>query len=377
MTKTKLLWDYGTAYDMFISLAVLHEPDRYGLRGAWAAGVRSRVPNPERDMLQRWVEAMGWPLHWVYTLPAPRDGKTALQALRQMPPFERVKKLLINGYISEEWQQVWLNVAERGSYSQADVDVLLAIYNERMAGKQKKSVKKLREHFEGTLMVWADAEAFGEGLVAGLQIYYDVFFAEEESRILPALETAVARAQLLSQTLELPELLEQLTAGLRFSEEMTSMEEMVLVPSFWGAPLTLFMKINDTRRMIVFAGRPDDASLVPGDVVPDALFRALKALADPTRLRIMRYLSNKPSTPAELARRLRLRAPTVVHHLHALRLAQLVHLTFSQDEGGKRYEARREAVDAAFELLNAFLDAEEVQSETKRDTAVLRHISAD
>ncbi len=377
MTTTKLLWDYGTAYDMFISLAVLHEPDRYGLRGAWAAGVRSRVPNPERDMLQRWVEAMGWPLHWVYTLPAPRDGKTVLQALRQMPPFERVKKLLINGYISDEWQQVWLNVAERGSYSQADVDALLAIYNERMAGKQKKSAKKLREHFEGTLTVWADAEAFGEGLVAGLQVYYDVFFSEEEGRILPALETAVANAQALSQTLELPDLLEQLTAGLRFSEEMTSMEEMVLVPSFWGAPLTLFMKINDTRQMIVFAGRPADASLVPGDVVPDALFRALKALADPTRLRIMRYLSNKPSTPAELARRLRLRAPTVVHHLHALRLAQLVHLTFSQDEGGKRYEARREAVDAAFELLNTFLDAEEVQSETKRDTAVLRHISAD
>ncbi len=37
----RLSWDVGTAYDMFMSLDVLHRPEAYGLRGAWAAGVRS------------------------------------------------------------------------------------------------------------------------------------------------------------------------------------------------------------------------------------------------------------------------------------------------------------------------------------------------
>ena len=68
-------------------------------------------------------------------------------------------------------------------------------------------------------------------------------------------------------------------------------------------------------------------SLVPGELVPDALYQPLKALADPTRLRILRYLSDEPLTPAALARRLRLRSPTVIHHLDALRLARLVILT--------------------------------------------------
>ncbi|NJN55024.1 MAG: ArsR family transcriptional regulator, partial [Anaerolineae bacterium] len=46
--------------------------------------------------------------------------------------------------------------------------------------------------------------------------------------------------------------------------------------------------------------------------------------------RILKYLSEEPLTPAELARRLRLRPPTVIHHLDALRLARLVHVTLSQ-----------------------------------------------
>ena len=107
---------------------------------------------------------------------------------------------------------------------------------------------------------------------------------------------------------------------------------------------------------LFFGARPADASLVPGDVVPDALFQALKAMADPTRLRILRYLSAEPLTPAELSRRLRLRAPTVIHHLHALRLARLVHLELSEQEGSKKYAARREAVTSAFHILEDFLD---------------------
>ena len=43
MRTPTLLWDIGTAYDMFISLDVLHNPDKFGLRGAWAAASPSIV----------------------------------------------------------------------------------------------------------------------------------------------------------------------------------------------------------------------------------------------------------------------------------------------------------------------------------------------
>lgn len=98
-------------------------------------------------------------------------------------------------------------------------------------------------------------------------------------------------------------------------------------------------------------------SLVPGEVVPDALHLSLKALADPTRLRILRYLIAQPLTPAQLSRRLRLRVPTVVHHLHALRLAGLIHVTLEAG-GERRYAARPGAVAANYEALATFLGEE-------------------
>jgi len=86
--------------------------------------------------------------------------------------------------------------------------------------------------------------------------------------------------------------------------------------------------------------------------VPDALLHGLQALGDPTRLRILRYLAEGAHTPTELARRLRLRPPTVVHHLHVLRLAGLVYLTVEGRQ--RRYAARTEQMEALWGQLRAF-----------------------
>jgi hypothetical protein len=78
----------------------------------------------------------------------------------------------------------------------------------------------------------------------------------------------------------------------------------------------------------------------------------------PNRLRILRYLAAEPLTPAQLSRCLRLRAPTVTHHLRILRLAGLVQLTLGEgkEEVKEPYAARSEAVAAAFSSLKSFLE---------------------
>jgi DNA-binding transcriptional ArsR family regulator len=166
------------------------------------------------------------------------------------------------------------------------------------------------------------------------------------------LARALAQAQELARGLPRPALLEELSQGVRVSPEWQR-KPLVLVPSFWGTPLALMAELPPERGLFLFGARPADASLIPGDLVPDALYQALKALADPTRLRILRYLTGEPLTPAELARRLRLRAPTVIHHLDALRLARLVIVTLETE--GKRYAIRPEAIDAVCGMLHEFL----------------------
>jgi DNA-binding transcriptional ArsR family regulator len=356
MQTPKILWDSGTAYDMFISLDVLHHPDKFGLRGAWAAGVRSRLPNPEREILHKIVTSTMWPLHWLYYLPAPKDGVTVLSELEKITAVDRIPTLAGGCCDSSEINDFLKNIAARGSWSETDVDLLASLHKKRGSGK--KSRKKIRERAVAQLDVWTSLEESGQGLLAGLRVYYDVFFAEEELRIRPAIKQALAKAQALAAENDLPDLLNILSQGVKFQDPF-AVQELVLAPSFWTDPLMLFGKIDEERDIFIFGGRPSDASLVPGSVVPDALFKTMKALADPTRLRILRYLSAEPLTPAELARRLRLRAPTVVHHLHTLRLARLVHLTL-EDEG-RRYQARRRAVDEACRMLGDYLDKDVVE----------------
>ncbi|WP_374686237.1 ArsR/SmtB family transcription factor [Promineifilum sp.] len=342
-------WDIGTAYDFFVSLSVLHEPDKFGLRGSWAAGVRSRLPVAERELLQRASDVI-WPLPWVYSLPKPKDGATVLAALREMPAAGRLEALLSRQ--PEPVNALLHDVSARRNWQEADQDELVRLM---MADDWKKHpAGVVRKVATSALDLWRDPTETGDGLLAALGCYYAEFFAEEEIRIRPMLEAALERAQTLARRLLRPKLLEELSQGVRMSPEWER-KSLILAPSFWGTPLALMAKMELERGIILFGARPADASLIPGELVPDALYQALKALADPTRLRILRYLTEEPLTPAELARRLRLRAPTVIHHLDALRLARVVIVTLEAE--GKRYAIRPEAIDAVCGMLHEFLAA--------------------
>lgn len=339
--------DVGTAYDMFISLEVLYHPRRYGVRGAWAAGVRSRLPEKERAFLKRAVSFF-IPFNWLYALPAPKDGGTVLEALAAMPAAERLPAVTFHSpHFPAAPRETLRRVAERGRWSDEDLAVLDEELADRQWGKKKKDI-------EATLELWTDPERSGELYLAALRAYYDAFFAEEEGRIRPILQEAAGRAMEMAGRLSLADLLEELSQGLHFTE-LPEADEIVLAPSFWSTPLVADHRLAPGRRLFVFGARPSDVSLVPGEPVPEDLHRTLKALGDPTRLRILHYLTDEPQTPSSLARKLRLRAPTVVHHLHVLRLSRLVRLTM-EAEGKRRYTARPEAIDQVFADLKRFVE---------------------
>ena len=75
--------DVGTAYELFVSLHVLHEPERYDLRPAWAAKIRARIPTAERTFLEETIPFVNIPASWVYRLPKPKNAITVLYALQQ------------------------------------------------------------------------------------------------------------------------------------------------------------------------------------------------------------------------------------------------------------------------------------------------------
>jgi DNA-binding transcriptional ArsR family regulator len=106
-------------------------------------------------------------------------------------------------------------------------------------------------------------------------------------------------------------------------------------------------------QIVLFGARPPEASLVPGDTVPAQLLLSLQALSDPTRLAIIRGLVDKPMTQTEIAKKLRLRPPTISHHLRSLRIAELItYLETGKDE--LRYGARIPRIDQICSAMKAF-----------------------
>jgi len=345
----ELLWDRGTAYDMFVSLYVLHNPAKFGLRGAWTAGVRSRLPAGERKILALAQEMFPIPLHWLYALPEPKDSAAVLWTLTKLSPAERLPALVFSPEMPTDIAEVFGSIAARRTWGDDDLERVRSFYQQRGKPVRGKTLADCLDQ-------WARPDEFGEQYVQALQVYQAVFFAEEERRIRPVLQTSLQQAQTLAAQRPLAELLETLSQGVRF-DMLSELEQLVLAPSYWLTPFIVFGRLAPGCEIVLFGGRPSGTALVPGNGVPDSLLQSLKALADPTRLQILRYLRGQPLTPAQLARRLRLRAPTVIHHLNALRLAGLVQVIVSA-ENDKRYASRPEAMDAAFDTLRRFLDDE-------------------
>ena len=351
MDAPRISWDIGTAYDFFVSLHILHHPSDFGVRAAWAAGMRSRLPAVEREFLEDVTETAlpGPPISWVHTLPQPKDSVTALEMLEEIPSVRRLPTLMPLEELSEKTVDMLGRISRQGSWDEGDRELLRT---ELQTHWGKKSVAD--KYLDGNLKWWSQPEEFGEKLVNALYAYQEVFFAEEERRIRPVLESELGRAQELAKRVSIPELIETLSQGLRF-QSLPKVEELILAPSYWGSPFVFFGDMRGDKELLLFGARPKDASLIPGEIIPDSLVNALKALSDPTRLRILRYVTSEPLTPTQLARRLRLRAPTVIHHLHILRSAGLVYVMVGEGKE-KAYQSRSEGVMATCDLLAEFLN---------------------
>lgn len=358
-TGVSIKWDFGTAYELFVSLHVLHEPEYFGIRPAYAASVRARIPATERKLLEEVYPITGVPLKWLASLPEPKDAISALWALKQIPPAERMMKLqgLDAEYEAnspeeaekhERYREILTRVASTGRWKPEDADYFYKVFH-----KKHGSLKK--EAIERCLNWWSKPEELGEGFLSALHAYYQAFFEEDEKRVEPHLRAGLANAQALAARVSFDDLFVELSQGIKMDEEFQA-KKFIIAPAFWTTPLIFFERFDKDTMLILFGARPSDVSVIPGETVPDALVRSLKALADPTRLKILYYLSHERLTPAEIARRLQLRPPTVTHHLRELRLASLVELSVSQEEN--RYTIRKQALDAVCGNMKAFLEKE-------------------
>lgn len=344
-----LKWDIGTTYDLFLSLSVLNEPVKFGLRPSWAAGVRSRLPLAQRQFLESLTGIYFTPMGWIYRLPEKtKMASDAVQYIARLKP-ETILPTLFTPFESSPVAKEILNEISTSRKSNSRQAFFLQ--------KEYHPGDMLSDHELQTLIrAWSDTTAFGQIFQLMMLSYYDSFFAEEEVRILPVLRNSLAEAKKKSLTREPLTLLEDLSQGIDFQKTISE-PEIILAPSYWSTPLVVFRKISENQMVILFGCRPADQSLIPSEPAQGAMISTLKAISDPTRLQLLQYLSLEPMTPTDLAKKLRLRPPTITHHLQLLRLSGLVKIELEKD-GEKKYALRPEALSNCISNLKSYLNLE-------------------
>jgi CRP-like cAMP-binding protein len=349
VAELQIEWDSGTAYDFFTSLFVIYQPEDFGLRASWAAGVRSRLSEEARRFLADAVHFVGVPGHWIRSLPAPKDSRAALQELERLGPAAITEAIVLMECPDDPRSApVFRRVFDARSWTRADLEALCVDPEKGQSRRSKEECERLERWLD-----WISRpEDFGGMYLRGMTEFRESFFREEERRIAPYIEQRLREAQERSKTLEPTELLEELTQGLRGGHHL-DLPRLLMVPCYWCSPRIIYGNLDPGRRFILFGARPADASLIPEDEVPGSLYLALTALADTTRLNAIRLLRDEPLTQAQLARRLRLRPSTMSHHLKTLRIAGLI--TYLEGEGAElRYAARVSAIKEACSAMASF-----------------------
>ena len=88
-------WKTGTGFDLFVSLAVLHQPATFGLRPSWAAGVRQRMYPPHQALLEKIQSFTQFPLGWLANFKGSPDAEDILQAISDIPAIDRLQDTVL------------------------------------------------------------------------------------------------------------------------------------------------------------------------------------------------------------------------------------------------------------------------------------------
>ncbi|MBM6385544.1 MULTISPECIES: ArsR/SmtB family transcription factor [Paenibacillus] len=146
-----------------------------------------------------------------------------------------------------------------------------------------------------------------------------------------------------------PELLiEYATAGV-IVEPMPGLDEVILFPTVHNRPINIYCFYEGMMIMQYPVDTPEENE----DQPPTCLLRFTHALADPERLRLLRYVSDEPKSLAEMCEELNKDEDMVKDQVMALRVAGLLRTHLLGSNRKEKYSIRPDGVSE----LNMFLES--------------------
>ena len=200
-----------------------------------------------------------------------------------------------------------------------------------------------------------DLGAVRDRLHALLRRWHDDYFKGVDPALFVGLAAERDACARLIGTLEPLDLVERVTNGIRLEEPFAALD-VTLVPQYHFRPFNESIELHG-RLIVCYAA---DVLPAPDGQPPASVLRATAALADASRLRILRLVAHGTWSLTEITREVGLSQSTVHHHLVALRAAGFTRTHFGGSAHGSasnRYSLRPDGFDRLSQELRSFLTA--------------------
>ncbi len=188
----------------------------------------------------------------------------------------------------------------------------------------------------------------------------DQYFRHLDPAILTGLAADAAAKRALLETTVPDAVVEAATSGV-YLEPVADLDRVLLIPQYHYRPWNLTFAYHRAR---LFHYAAD--ALPPGpDEPPPDLHRMTHALADDTRLRLLRFLATGPQSFGAIVAWAGIPKSTVHYHLVALRAAGLVRI-HDRSRGNDTFSLRLSALAALNDRLLSFLGVTDTDGKTGR-----------
>ena len=178
-----------------------------------------------------------------------------------------------------------------------------------------------------------------------LNSWYELYFSKVEEEIMVHLTKESASIKLDRDP---QEIVEVLSNGIRL-DLLTELRLVRLVPQYHFRPYNMY-DIGESEFILCYPSRVEASA----DEPPLELVRLTKALADQSRLQILKILSQGSHTFTEITEKMSIAKSTVHHHLVTLRTAGLV-IVYLSPNRNDLFSLREEAVGGVSEQLWRYL----------------------
>ncbi|KWX78447.1 ArsR family transcriptional regulator [Paenibacillus riograndensis] len=182
-----------------------------------------------------------------------------------------------------------------------------------------------------------------------LRLWYDQYFRHTEQKMLTLMIEDASEKKMLESKMDIVALIEYASGGMVI-EDIPELETIVLLPTVHNRPINTYC----FYKKLMLVQYPVDVPQDSEDEPPIVLLRLTKALSDPTRLRMLRFIAHEPKTMWEMQSELSQSREMLMHHLLILRVAGLlrVHL---RGEGTERYSIRPDGASELQMFLESYI----------------------